>query len=589
MAYKDFIQALDKLLGYKYPSSYFILSSKLFHNVSIIFGFDSIEINRGFSSTQICYEELPNLQIVHTVKNGFFSTKNFLSLKSSKGIILEKIPLDCERSLNAIINLSKENFYSSRKQDIELFNTSNARTFKIPLTTAGYSCIPYYNVFEYFYSKEIGNKILLDLLNTWYEDSDSYIEFLLEMIKLISEEGKIHFIGTGTKATFRIKKNWYIFTGSGYDTYSKKELDMYSEDDTKFYLANQNDPPEILSEFFESEVLICDDKITDNLLEYDEEIFNPPYEEDEYEDDYDDSDEDDDWDNDEESDSYEDSEDDYESDDLEDTDREKYEYYSDDDEEYDNEDLSEVDQERIDSESEFASNIRRENELNRRIREDNPDLTITSDGSYPEYYNQKKRIVIIGREDRGMDGADYNEVMMEGYKTKKIGVKNGYKTPNGHTTQRRVLKYAKGLEDDLEYSETGNADDLSDEVGEKDGYSFAFINASKASNMKDNSQVLNKPQYDDFIERNKKNRYLEKQMEILEPDIAVGMNLSDDTIDCLGKATKISEEGSSTLYDIETENGEHYDFINLGSHLSSPFLNEEDLYNEARKLSKKKK
>lgn len=581
MAYKDFIQALDKLLGYEYPSSYFILSSKLFHKVSIIFGFDSIEIDRGLSSTQIPYEELPNLQIIHTVKNGIFSTKSFLSLKSSKGIILEKIPSECEGDLKKIINLSKESSYSSRKQDIELFNTSNVRTFNVPLTTSGYSCIPYYNIFESFYSTEIGNKVLLDLLNTWYDDSDSYIEFLLEMIKLISEEGRIHFIGTGTSATFRIKKNWYIFTGSGYDTYSKNELDMYSEDDTKFYLANQNNPPEILSEFFESEVLICDDKITDNLLEYDEEIFNPSYEEDEY-DDYDDSDEDD-WDNDEESDSYEDSENDNFSDDDDESD----DYDTDENDEDD--DLSEIDQERIEREPEFASNIKRENELNRRIREDNPDLTITSDGSYPEYYNQKKRILIIGREDRGLDGADYNETVMEGYKTKKIGVNNGYKTPNAHTTHRRVLKYAKGLEDDLEYSDIENANDLADELGEKDGYSFAYINASKASNMKDNSQVLNKPQYDDFIDRNKKNGYLEKQMEILEPDIAVGMNLSDDTIDCLGKATKVSEEGSSTLYDIETENGEHYDFINLGSHLSSPFVNEEELYNEARKLSKKKK
>ena len=78
-------------------------------------------------------------------------------------------------------------------------------------------------------------------------------------------------------------------------------------------------------------------------------------------------------------------------------------------------------------------------------------------------------------------------------------------------------------------------------------------------------------------------------MEILEPDLAVGMNLSDETIDCLGKATKISEEGSSSLYDIETENGDHFDFINLGSHLSSPQVDEAELYNEARKLSKRKK
>ena len=445
MAYKDFIQALDKLLGYKYPSSYFILSAKLFHNVSIVFGFDGIEISRGFSSTQICYEELPNLQIVHTVKNGFFSTKNFLSLKSSKGIILEKIPLDCERSLNAIINLSKENFYSSRKQDIELFNTSNARTFKIPLTTAGYSCIPYYNVFEYFYSTEIGNKILLDLLNTWYEDSDSYIEFLLEMIKLISEEGKIHFIGTGTKATFRIKKNWYIFTGSGYDTYSKKELDMYSEDDTKFYLANQNDPPEILSEFFESEVLICDDKITDNLLEYDDEIFNPPYEEDEYEDEYDDSEEDNDWDNDEESDSYEYSEDDN---------------YSDDDDESDDYDTEEDD--------ELSFDDRITNRAKKLGLSDDSIEPIT-DGIINEdcYYDAPFQILWVLKEPYDDGGGDWSICTNL--------IKNYRECYDDIPTYRSIINTSYCLLNDISTIE----DDLSDYQIEETVNAIAIINTSK--------------------------------------------------------------------------------------------------------------
>ena len=468
--------------------------------------------------------------------------------------------------------------YSNYIQEVENFNKSAAGELKLPTSLLGYYCISHYELLSQFSSNEVGMRILEMLFNYGYE-AGKFADFIMKMINKASDFDNIHFVGMNEiyQLILKVKNTWYVFDSHSYSKYDKDDIDVYSNFCGMTYIADTY--PTLLATFYSCDVLICDDEITDNLLEYDDEIFNPPY-------DYDDSEEDDE----EESDSYEDYEEDNYSDedsyyeDEEEDEGDDYEH-----EEYDDDDLSEVDQERIDREAAFASNIRRENELNRRIRDDNPDLTITSDGSYPEYYNQRKRIVIIGREDRGLDGSDYNETLMEGYKSKKIGVNNGCKTPNAHTTHRRVLKYAKGLEDDLEYSDIENANDLADELGEKDGYSFAYINASKASNLKDNSQVLNKPQYDDFIERNKKNRYLEKQMEILEPDIAVGMNLSDDTIDCLGKATKVSEEGSSTLYDIETENGEHYDFINLGSHLSSPFVNEEDLYNEARKLSKKKK
>ena len=474
--------------------------------------------------------------------------------------------------------------YPNPVLEVEKFNETVAGELKLPVSQLGYYCISHYDLLAKFASSEIGMKIM-EMLFSYSHDAGKFADFFMKMIEKCTDEKNTHFVGINTlfQLVVRAKNTWYVFGSNDYSKYNKNDIDVYS-DCGMTYIADTY--PTVLVMLYSCEVLLCDEEITDNILEYDDEIFNESYDYD-----YDDSEEDDDDYTENDYDNSEEYDDSCDYDDSDDSDGEYDNDYCDDEDDDDSEysDLSDVDQDRINSESEYAENIIKENELNKKIREDNPDLIITSDGSYPEYYNQKKRVVVIGREDRGLDGADYNETVLEGYKNKKIGVSNGYRTPNGHTTHRRILKYAKGLENDLEYSDIENANELADELGEKNGFSFAFVNASKASNMKDDSQVLNKTQYDDFIERNKKNGYLEEQMEILEPDIAIGMNLSDDTIDCLGKATKISEEGSSSLYDIETENGEHYDFINLGSHLSSPFVNEEDLYNEARKLSKKKK
>lgn len=73
--------------------------------------------------------------------------------------------------------------------------------------------------------------------------------------------------------------------------------------------------------------------------------------------------------------------------------------------------LSDFMNKRVKDEVHYKENIYKENELHQRIVEENPDMIITQDGSYPGYYNQTRRVCIIGHEDRGMEGAHYNEVM----------------------------------------------------------------------------------------------------------------------------------------------------------------------------------
>ena len=325
MSYQNFLQALDKALGYNYPCSSFELSSRIFHSFSIFFYFDEISIKRGFSYIQLEYEELPKLELLRIEKQKRTKTKVSLALKKDNTIILEKIPAECESSLKKILDLSKEDFYSSQKQDIESFNALKNGKFEIPLTPVGYSSIPYYKVFDEFYSTEIGNRILEDLFYAGVDKTDNYIKFLLEMIEIIYNKQKVHFVGIGTDVAFRIKSKWYIYYDSdyaGYSTYSKDELDVY-EDATSsvYYLADQNDPPEKVGEFYN--ILFCDRKITDNLLDYDEEIFNPSYDDD---DDEDDEDDDDEYDEDDDDDEEDDDDDDDNDDDNDDDEDDEYDF-----------------------------------------------------------------------------------------------------------------------------------------------------------------------------------------------------------------------------------------------------------------------
>ncbi|SFI86136.1 hypothetical protein SAMN04487775_10791 [Treponema bryantii] len=611
MAFKEYLIELSKNNNI-YLNGYSIcLYKKFLSNAYITFCFDTIGIQHNNRICSISYEDLSKLKIQYNTKGLFFS-KNVISLVLNGKIIIQDLEPESENIISTIIKSTDSPIYSSPKQDLEDFNNSNNSDFKLPITPIGYEFIPKFSFLEQFNKTELGKMIIKPLLNYEIKSAASYFEFIKTIADTCNNKLKCFFLAYGNcyntpVLVLNISHMWYLYKSDKYTIYNEDDLDFYIEENHygKFaYLAEQTDPPELLVEFDNFD--IYDDYLDSISLEYDYDLFHPTEEyDDDYEDgDYDDSDDDDyvdddydDSDDDYENDDYDDSEDDYEDDDYDNSEDDESNV-NDYDEEYEDsytnnysdneEELCDTDLQRLEEESEFADNIIRENELNKKIREENPDLIVTSDGSYPGYYKQKRKIAIIGREDRGMDGADYNEVMYEAYKEHKIHVNGGTKTPSQHSTHRRILKYAKGLEDNLEFSEINNANDLADELGENDGFSFAYVNASKASNMRDDSQTLNVPQYNDFIERNKEKGYLEEQMQILEPDIAIGMNLSQETIDCLGNVTKIAEEGSSTLYEVETENGQTYDFINLGSHLSSPRVDEEGLYNEALKLSRKK-
>ncbi|HAK68545.1 MAG TPA: hypothetical protein DCM57_02670 [Treponema sp.] len=214
-----------------------------------------------------------------------------------------------------------------------------------------------------------------------------------------------------------------------------------------------------------------------------------------------------------------------------------------------------------------------ETKLLERIKEENPDVDIKLDGSLPFYYRQGMKILMIGKDNNGIDGSEYSEAMVKAYKAHRIASKNGFMTPSAHIIHRRTLKYVWGLQKDLDYKDIPKANDLADIVGDENGFSFARINVIK------NAEVGSS--YADG------EKLIQEQIRILKPDLAIGMKLDWEALDKLGTPKEIDSEGNTKLYDMIDDSGWKYKLINAGIYFSDPKGGDEILYEEIRRLFKK--
>lgn len=246
-------------------------------------------------------------------------------------------------------------------------------------------------------------------------------------------------------------------------------------------------------------------------------------------------------------------------------------------------DLPNTKKQRLEKESSYSEKILDEYKLNKQIQFENPDYITTPDGSYPNYYNQKYKVMFIGREDRGLAGDDYNDTLLYAYKNKSIEVKNGTKTPNELGVHRKCLKYSYGLQNDFEFSDIPNANILCDKLGTD--FSFAYVNESKASNLSENSQHLGVEQYNTFLSRNLDHNYLKKQISILSPSIIICQNINLKSISNLGEIMDTKELNGSIAYKIKIDNN-LYTVINNSCHFSASKIKDSDEYETIRELSK---
>lgn len=210
-------------------------------------------------------------------------------------------------------------------------------------------------------------------------------------------------------------------------------------------------------------------------------------------------------------------------------------------------------------------------QLLEKIKKQNPGHEILLDGSYPGYYKQNVKILFVGKNANGIDGAEYSEAMIKAYKAHAIKSKNGTMTPSAHIVHRRSLKYVYGIEHNLPYKAIPKANDLADIVGNDDGFSFARINVFKNT---DESQVEDPS-------------LLQEQIAILKCDIAIGMKLDEEALKQLGSLQKEAKSGTSTLYTVTDASGRKYKLINTGIYFSDPKGGDAILYEEIRRLYKR--
>ena len=210
-------------------------------------------------------------------------------------------------------------------------------------------------------------------------------------------------------------------------------------------------------------------------------------------------------------------------------------------------------------------------QLLEKIKKQNPNREILLDGSYPGYYKQNVKILFVGKNANGIDGAEYSEAMIKAYKAHAIKSKNGTMTPSAHIVHRRSLKYVYGIEHNLPYKDIPKANDLADIVGDDDGFSFARINVFKNTDegLSGDSALL------------------QEQIAILKCDIAIGMKLDEEALKQLGTLQKEAKSGSSTLYTVTDASGRKYRLINTGIYFSDPKGGDAILYEEIRRLYKR--
>ena len=174
------------------------------------------------------------------------------------------------------------------------------------------------------------------------------------------------------------------------------------------------------------------------------------------------------------------------------------------------------------------------------------------DGFFPGYLKQKTRVLIIGRECRGLGGESFIEMMLEGFSKNEIGVKNGRTmTINQHPMHSKAFYLVYGLNNNfIPYTQMPWASEMLEYFGTEKGISYAFMNISKFSNESDNYKT-NYVNVNRFIELSKsaENLFWE-EIELLNPDVILTMNLQDKIQELAPNVESIDADDDVHMYEI---------------------------------------
>jgi hypothetical protein len=154
------------------------------------------------------------------------------------------------------------------------------------------------------------------------------------------------------------------------------------------------------------------------------------------------------------------------------------------------------------------------------------DMLFASDGFLPCYFQQKTKVLFIGRETRYIAGRDNIDVIMEKCKDRACDI-------GGESVLRRMLLIAYGIQNDgrIPFAEI-DLQKLCVLAGAAEGFSFALMEISKYSNENDDGQNADTELMRSFFEHSAlgKRNFIQEESSFLEPDIVITMNLWDGKI-----------------------------------------------------------
>lgn len=185
------------------------------------------------------------------------------------------------------------------------------------------------------------------------------------------------------------------------------------------------------------------------------------------------------------------------------------------------------------------------------------DAYFCADGFFPNYYNQKHKVLFVARETRDMAEGDYIEEFI-GY----------FKDNNDHNQKaftRHILQIVQLIKNDgkIEFDELMSANDYAKKMVDTRDYGFAVMEISKYSNdTKDGGKadwkLINKFLEDSHLE---KRYYFQEELKILDPDYIITGNLLDGKIEkkyldlCFGKLMPLQgypkDAPEATLYEMD--------------------------------------
>ncbi len=151
-----------------------------------------------------------------------------------------------------------------------------------------------------------------------------------------------------------------------------------------------------------------------------------------------------------------------------------------------------------------------------------PENFFAYDGFFPGYFEQKRKVLFIGRETRWITGLDFRNTSYEFFENENV---------NGSTFWRNVLYMLYGIQKEgrVAFEEVPCANDIAKNMVKTNDFGFAVMQLSKYSNDSDEGATRNVEMMNRFLEDSeldKRNFFLE-ELKLLEPDVIITANLWD--------------------------------------------------------------